>query len=112
MNLVVLPETQVLTGSSASSFCVEAAREWTAGWAMQPTEAAATGADPVEDQAALARGAVAPLAISERTLFFSDVVGSTQLVEAIGDQPWTELVTWLDVALRQCVAETSWRGSG
>ena len=41
-------------------------------------------------------------AVAERTLFFSDVVGSTQLVEAIGDQAWTELLSWLDGALRQC----------
>jgi class 3 adenylate cyclase len=40
--------------------------------------------------------------VAERTLLFSDVVGSTQLVEAIGDQAWTELISWLDGALRQC----------
>jgi class 3 adenylate cyclase len=41
-------------------------------------------------------------AVAERTLLFSDVVGSTQLVEAIGDQAWTDLLSWLDGALRQC----------
>lgn len=40
--------------------------------------------------------------VARRTLFFSDIVGSTQLVEAIGDQAWTELLYWLDGALRQC----------
>ena len=41
-------------------------------------------------------------AIAQRTLFFSDIVGSTQLVEAIGDQSWTELVAWLDGSMREC----------
>ena len=42
--------------------------------------------------------------IAQRTLLFSDIVGSTQLVEAIGDQAWSGLVAWLDDALRQCFA--------
>jgi class 3 adenylate cyclase len=41
-------------------------------------------------------------AVAQRTLFFSDIVGSTQLVEAIGDQSWTELVAWLDGSMREC----------
>lgn len=40
-------------------------------------------------------------AVAQRTLFFSDVVGSTQLVEAIGDAAWHDLVAWLDGAMRQ-----------
>jgi class 3 adenylate cyclase len=43
--------------------------------------------------------------VAQRTLFFSDIVGSTQLVEAIGDRAWTELVSWLDGALRKCFAD-------
>ncbi|MHB8612000.1 MAG: adenylate/guanylate cyclase domain-containing protein [Candidatus Dormibacteraceae bacterium] len=42
--------------------------------------------------------------VAERTLFFSDIVGSTQLVEAIGDEAWSGLVAWLDGTLRQCFA--------
>ena len=42
--------------------------------------------------------------VAARTLFFSDIVGSTQLVEAIGDQAWNDLVAWLDGSLRQCFA--------
>jgi class 3 adenylate cyclase len=42
---------------------------------------------------------------AQRTLFFSDMVGSTQLAEAIGDEAWTGLVTWLDSAMRQCFAD-------
>jgi class 3 adenylate cyclase len=40
--------------------------------------------------------------VAQRTLFFSDIVGSTQLVEAIGDQSWTQLVAWLDGSMREC----------
>lgn len=40
-----------------------------------------------------------------KTLLFSDVVGSTQLVEAIGDAAWTDLLAWLDAALRRCFAD-------
>jgi class 3 adenylate cyclase len=43
-------------------------------------------------------------AVAQRTLFFSDIVGSTQLVEAIGDAAWHDLVAWLDGSLRQCFA--------
>jgi class 3 adenylate cyclase len=43
-----------------------------------------------------------PSAVAQRTLLFSDMVGSTQLVEAIGDEAWSGLVAWLDVAMREC----------
>lgn len=42
---------------------------------------------------------------AQRTLFFSDIVGSTPLVEAIGDEAWTHLVAWLDSAMRKCFAD-------
>ena len=45
-----------------------------------------------------------PQSVAHRTLFFSDIVGSTQLVEAIGDSAWNDLVAWLDNAMRQCFA--------
>jgi class 3 adenylate cyclase len=45
-----------------------------------------------------------PHAVAQRTLFFSDIVGSTQLAEAIGDVAWSDLVVWLDGSLRQCFA--------
>jgi class 3 adenylate cyclase len=38
---------------------------------------------------------------AQRTLFFSDIVDSTQLVEAIGDEAWSGLVAWMDVAMRE-----------
>jgi class 3 adenylate cyclase len=35
-----------------------------------------------------------------RTFMFTDIVGSTQLVEAIGDEAWSHVVRWHDEALR------------
>jgi class 3 adenylate cyclase len=48
--------------------------------------------------------AVSTPTVAQRTLFFSDIVGSTQLVEAIGDEAWSGLVAWLDGAMRECFA--------
>jgi class 3 adenylate cyclase len=65
------------------------------------------GPDVVRAKRALdepANPVVTPTA-AQRTLFFSDIVGSTQLAEAIGDEAWTGLVTWLDSAMRQCFAD-------
>jgi class 3 adenylate cyclase len=39
-----------------------------------------------------------------RTFLFTDVVGSTALLEAIGDESWAELRRWHDGALRRCFA--------
>lgn len=35
---------------------------------------------------------------------FTDIVGSTQLVEVIGDDAWTQLLAWHDRVLRSCFA--------
>jgi class 3 adenylate cyclase len=40
-----------------------------------------------------------------RTFMFTDIVRSTRLVEAIGDQAWESLVTWHDEKLRSLFAE-------
>ncbi|HUF58516.1 MAG TPA: adenylate/guanylate cyclase domain-containing protein [Actinomycetota bacterium] len=40
-----------------------------------------------------------------RTFMFTDIVGSTALVEAIGDEAWHDLLRWHDEALRLCVAD-------
>jgi class 3 adenylate cyclase len=37
-----------------------------------------------------------------RTFMFTDIVGSTALVEAIGDDAWHDLLHWHDEALRRC----------
>ena len=51
------------------------------------------------------RAAPATSTVAQRTLFFSDIVGSTELVAAIGDEAWSGLVAWLDGAMRECFAE-------
>ena len=38
---------------------------------------------------------------------FTDIVGSTALVEAIGDEAWHDLLRWHDDALRRCFASTA-----
>jgi class 3 adenylate cyclase len=38
----------------------------------------------------------------ERAFMFTDIVRSTNLVEAIGDEAWTNLVRWHDQTLRVC----------
>ena len=40
-----------------------------------------------------------------RTFLFTDTVGSTALVEAIGDEAWHDLLHWHDESLRRCFAE-------
>ncbi|HEY0832251.1 MAG TPA: AAA family ATPase [Candidatus Dormibacteraeota bacterium] len=40
-----------------------------------------------------------------KTLMFTDLIGSTPLVEAIGDTAWRDLSAWLDGELRRCFAE-------
>ena len=37
-----------------------------------------------------------------RTFMFTDIVGSTALVEAIGDEAWHDLLHWHDEAIRRC----------
>ena len=52
---------------------------------------------------ALAEGDVAAARVL-RTFMFTDIVRSTNLVEAIGDEAWEDLVRWHDQALRACFA--------
>lgn len=42
-----------------------------------------------------------PAGEAARTFMFTDIVGSTALIEAIGDPAWLELRTWHDAALRR-----------
>ena len=57
----------------------------------------------VTDRLATLRPAEAQAA--RRTFVFTDIVGSTALLEAIGDEAWNDLRRWHDEALRGCVAE-------
>jgi class 3 adenylate cyclase len=40
-----------------------------------------------------------------RTFVFTDIVGSTALIEAIGDEAWEGLLRWHNESLRHCFAE-------
>jgi len=40
-----------------------------------------------------------------RTFMFTDIVGSTALIEAIGDEAWEGLLRWHDESLRHCFEE-------
>jgi class 3 adenylate cyclase len=48
-------------------------------------------------------GAAVPEAVG-RTFLFTDITGSTVLLEAIGDEAWTDLRRWHDEELRRCIA--------
>jgi class 3 adenylate cyclase len=41
---------------------------------------------------------------ARQTFVFTDITGSTALLEAIGDEAWTELRRWHDEELRRCIA--------
>lgn len=43
-------------------------------------------------------------AVARRTFVFTDIVGSTALLEAIGDDAWNDLRRWHDETLRACAA--------
>lgn len=71
----------------------------------------ALGAAPAEARARAALAAMTQTAPSspaadpaERCFMCTDIVGSTRLVEAIGDQAWVELSQWHDQALRTSFA--------
>jgi class 3 adenylate cyclase len=49
-------------------------------------------------------GPAQPAAQSARTLMFTDIVESTKLVEAIGDEAWGHLLQWHDRTLRSLFA--------
>ncbi len=59
-----------------------------------------------EKAATRAREALAPAesARAERTFMFTDIVSSTDLVAAIGDASWSDLLAWHDRTLRACFA--------
>ena len=66
------------------------------------------GADPDERRAAerleaLRSSPVEPT-VARRTFMLTDIVGSTALLEAIGDEAWNDLRRWHDETLRDSVA--------
>ena len=47
----------------------------------------------------------APPRPAQRTFMFTDIVRSTSLLEAIGDEAWTQLLAWHDAAIRRILAD-------
>ncbi|HEY1633753.1 MAG TPA: adenylate/guanylate cyclase domain-containing protein [Acidimicrobiales bacterium] len=58
------------------------------------------GATKAAGDVAVRLSADAPGARPTRTFMFTDIVGSTRLVEALGDEAWDALLTWHDRTLR------------
>jgi class 3 adenylate cyclase len=80
-----------------------------------------TGAITIEDVTELLpwqlRGKAAPPRRVLKTFMFTDIVGSTNLVEALGDEAWDTLLQWHNTALREVFAahegeEVSTTGDG
>jgi class 3 adenylate cyclase len=70
-----------------------------------------TAAIVIEDVADLLpwqlRGKAAPTRRVLKTFMFTDVVGSTNLVEALGDEAWETMLRWHNTALREVFAAHS-----
>ncbi len=97
-------EASVLLGRAhAAAGDLEAARleleAATSAFAKLGTETAAARAR--EALAGLARGETVR---AERTFMFTDICSSTDLVAAIGDASWSDLLAWHDRTLRACFA--------
>jgi class 3 adenylate cyclase len=68
------------------------------------------GAVPDADRARTLLASVTPPAASDgqrvaKTFLFSDIVSSTNLLDAIGDDAWSDLLKWHDDTLRKLFAE-------
>jgi class 3 adenylate cyclase len=80
-----------------------------------------TAAVVIEDVTALLpwqlRGRAGPTRRVLKTFMFTDIVGSTSLVEALGDEAWDTLLRWHDTTLREIIGahngeEVSTTGDG
>jgi class 3 adenylate cyclase len=71
----------------------------------EATFACPTGAIVIEEVSEMLpwqlRGKTAPNRRVLKTFMFTDVVGSTNLVEALGDEAWDTLLHWHDATLRE-----------
>jgi class 3 adenylate cyclase len=92
----------------ADSYCLE---EDTAG-ARQELEAASAAFDRLGASPDVARASAKLAALpgtqsarTSRAFFFSDIVDSTKLAEALGDETWADLLRWHDMAMRGLFAE-------
>jgi class 3 adenylate cyclase len=94
---VSLAESQVAQGDrEAAKLELESARS--------TFERLGAARDVARTDALLSSFSASPASRARRTFMFTDIVGSTSLVEAIGDEAWHDLLHWHDEALRRCVA--------
>ena len=97
----ILAKAIRVTGDDDSAdFELRAARDEFARLGAQPDEAAAER----ELQAAVERRA-GPVQ-ARKTFMFTDIVGSTNLAEAFGNEAWERLLRWHDDRLRDLVAKS------
>jgi class 3 adenylate cyclase len=60
------------------------------------------GAGPDAQRAGELMASLRRPTVVRRTFVFTDIVGSTALIEAIGDEAWSDLGRWHDETLRAC----------
>jgi class 3 adenylate cyclase len=98
LETVALGETLAASGDAeAAKLELEAARKTFARLGARPDLARADALLGELERPAAAR--------EVRTFMFTDIVGSTALVDAIGDDAWHDLLHWHDQALRRCFAD-------
>jgi class 3 adenylate cyclase len=73
------------------------ARAWSEGQSLSIDEAVALMLEEV--------GGAEPVPRVSRTLMFTDIVGSTSLLEVIGDERWQQLRAWHDRTLRELFSQ-------
>jgi class 3 adenylate cyclase len=95
ISTVLLAEARTAAGETeAAALEIEAARATFERLGATP--------DMARMDALLAGPGTSTGAREVRTFMFTDIVGSTALVEAIGDDAWHDLLHWHDDALRRC----------
>ncbi|HET6791502.1 MAG TPA: adenylate/guanylate cyclase domain-containing protein [Actinomycetota bacterium] len=100
ISTVLLAEARSVAGESeAATLELEAARATFERLGATP--------DMARTDALLAGPATRSRSREVRTFMFTDIVGSTALVEAIGDEAWHDLLRWHDDALRRCFASSA-----
>jgi class 3 adenylate cyclase len=98
---VLLAEAHVAAGDEEN-----AARELRAAVAVFERLGAVRDLRAARETLARLEGDAGPaVGRATRTFMFTDIVGSTNLVEAIGDEAWTDLVRWHDKTLRSLFAQ-------
>lgn len=100
LSRMLLAEAHVLAGDrDAAEYELQAARTAFERLGARPdVDRSDSALAALSDDSELSGTAVTP------TMMFTDIVRSTQLVEAIGDDAWTRLLQWHDRTIRELVA--------